>query len=260
MFGKKWLQSSYLILAIVIAVSVLVLGVQNANANENARVNAIEYGNCSHLYAVQPDDTLRDVARVSATTEDFVLSRNDLDSEDDIYPGLVLCLETGDNGLGDGVIPPTGARSGVEVTSVSTDQSVTVRGMNFPEGEGMNVYMFQLGAGSPNVAQLGNITIPSGGTFERSFQIPSDLRFFRNLVIRFRNPDENISASATFINANVERVTPDECAEYYTVRSGDVLSIIAQEQNVSVANLVSINNLMDANVVFPGQMLCLERE
>jgi len=251
MFRKKWLKGPYLILALVVSVSVLVLGVQNAQA--------IEYGNCTHLYAVQPGDTLSDVAKVSATTEDFVLSRNDLASADDIYPGLVLCLESGGNG--GGIIPPTGGpRSGVEVTSVNTDQSVTVRGMNFPASASMNVYMFQLGAGTPNVIQLGTVTIPSDGTFERSFQIPTQLRTFRNLILRFRNPDENVSASATFINANVDRVTPQDCAKYYTVRSGDVLGVIAQEQNVSVSSLVALNNLVDASIVFPGQMLCIQQQ
>jgi hypothetical protein len=259
MLLKKWFQGSHLVLILVIAVSVLGMGVQNAQANVQTRVKAIEYGNCSHLYAVQPGDDLGDIARVSATTEDFVLSRNDLDDADDIYPGLVLCLETADDG--GGIIPPTGGpRSGVEVTNVVTDRSVTVRGMNFPSGTSMNVYIFNRGTSNPNVSQLGDLTIPESGDFERTYQIPSDLRFYRNLVIRFRNPDENVSASTGFVNANVDRITPEECAEYYTVRSGDVLSVIAQEQNVSVDQLVSINNLYDANVVFPGQMLCLERE
>jgi LysM repeat protein len=217
---------------------------------------AINYSNCVQLYAVQPGDTLEDVARVSATTEEFVLSRNDLDSADDLYPGQVLCLE---DGIGDGGIPVTGGgRSGVEVTGVSTDQMVTVRGFNFREGEGVNVYMFQQGVSTPSVVYLGAFTIPSGGTFEREFEIPQELRDFRNLIIRFRNPDENISATATFINADIDRVTPDECAEYYIVRSGDFLSLIAQEVNVTVERLVALNNLVNASVVFPGQMLCID--
>ena len=216
----------------------------------------INYNNCSHLYAVQPGDTLADAARISATTGDFVLSRNDLDSADDIYPGLVLCLEDGPE---NGIIPPAGGeRSGVEVTGVSAGESVSVRGMNFRAGEGLNVYMFQQGMSNPNVVYLGVFTIPAGGTFEREFEIPTELRSFRNLILRFRNPDENISATATFINADVDRVTPDECAEYYTVRSGDSLGLIAQEVNVSVERLIELNNLINANEVFPGQMLCID--
>ncbi len=120
----------------------------------------------------------------------------------------------------------------------------------------MNVYMFQLGVSHPNVVSLGAFTTPSTGNFEHSFQIPSPLRSFRNLIIRFRNPDENLSASATFINAEVDRVTPSECAKYYTVQSGDVLGTIALDTNVTVERLIELNNLVDANVVFPGQLLC----
>jgi hypothetical protein len=144
------------------------------------------------------------------------------------------------------------------VADVSADQAVTVRGMNFPAGERLNVFLFQRGAGNPKIVQLRSIITPAGGEFERSFQIPADLRSFRNLIIRFRNPDENISASATFINADVERITPEECIEHYTVRSGDILSLIAQDVDVPVERLVEINNLIDANLVLPGQMLCIE--
>jgi LysM repeat protein len=233
-------------------------GAEQAGVNSSIEVRpvAINYSNCVQLYAVQPGDTLEDVARVSATTVEFVLSRNDLESGDDLYPGQVLCLEDGNGGNG---IPVTGGeRSGVEVTGVSTDETVTVRGINFPDGEGVNVYMFQQGVSNPNVVYLGVFTIPSGGTFEREFEIPQELRDFRNLIIRFRNPDENISATATFINADVDRVTPKECAEYYIVRSGDFLSLIAQEVNVTVERLVALNNLVNASVVFPGQLLCID--
>lgn len=224
------------------------------NFQNNAQ--AIDYGFCTLLYAVQPGDTLDEIAQISATTENFVLTQNDLEDEDDLFPGLVLCLESGENGF----IPPTGGRSGVEVTDVSTNQRVTVRGTNFPAGESVDVFIFRRGAGNPNVVDLGSITIPANGTFERSFQIPTLLQSYRNLIIRFRNPDENIASSATFINANVERITPDECAEYYTVRSGDILGLVAQDVNVSVERLVEINNLVDANLVLPGQMLCTRVE
>jgi len=233
----------------------LIEGVQDELEIQTS-VQAIDYGNCSFLYAVQPGDSLAEIARIAGTTQNFVRTQNDLDDDDDLFPGLVLCLETGDNGF----IPPTGGRSSVEVTGVSTDRTVSVRGMNFPGGESVNVFIFQRGVENPNVVRLGSITIPADGSFERSFQIPTVLQAYRNLIIRFRNPDENVSASSTFINANIDRITPEECTSYYTVRSGDVLGVIAQELNVSVTRLVEINNLIDANLVLPGQMLCTRVE
>lgn len=226
-----------------------------ATADNTPVLQQIDYRNCTLLYAVQPGDSLEEIAAFSSTTEEVLLSQNNLESADDIYPGMVLCLETNGNSY-----LPTGERSGVEVTDVSPDQAVTVRGVNFPAGENLNVYLFQRGVGNPNIVQMKSIIIPASGEFERSYPIPADLRSFRNLIIRFRNPDENLSASATFVNADVERITPEECAEYYTVRSGDFLSVIAQDFNVRVERLVEINNLIDANLVLPGQMLCIELE
>ncbi|MBN2501594.1 MAG: LysM peptidoglycan-binding domain-containing protein [Anaerolineales bacterium] len=244
-------------------VNVLTAGVDvqalDANLNQNGEASItdnlyINYGNCSQLYAVQPGDSLDEIARISRTTEEFVLNRNGLENESEIFPGLVLCLETAN---GENLIPPkNGVRSGVEVTDVSVDKTVTVRGVNFPAEASMNVYMLVESAADPNVVGLGEIAIPADGTFERQFQIPEELDAFRNLIIRFRNPDENVSATANFINANVERVDPEECIDYVTVRSGDILGTIAQDENVSVQRLMAINNLVDATVVFPGQMLC----
>lgn len=226
-----------------------------AKGNYSPAAQQIDYGNCILLYAVQPGDSLEEIADLAGMTDAMLLAQNDLDSDDDIFTGMVLCLETD----GDGYLPP-GERSGVEVIDVSVDQAVTVRGVNFPAEASLNVYLFQRGVSNPDIIEMDPITIPASGEFTRSYQIPEDLRAFRNLIIRFRNPDENISASATFVNADVERITPDECAEYYTVRSGDFLSTIAQDYDVSVERLVEVNNLIDANLVLPGQMLCLEVE
>ena len=249
MYRNKWSNRHTFILAVAGIIGAASLGSQVTT------VRAIDYRSCAELYAVQPADTLKDIARHSATTEDYVLSRNNLDSESDIYPGLVLCLEDADNG---GIIPSTGGRSGVEVMRVSPGDMVTILGRDFQEGANVNVYMFPFGVRNPHVVSLGSLTIPSSGTFLRSFDIPASLQSSHNLTIRFRNADENVSASTTFVNADVDRITANECAKYYTVRSGDVLGIVAQETNVSVDQLVDINNIIDASVIYPGQMLCTE--
>lgn len=241
-------------LLVLIMIAFLPIGGKAETANITV-LQQIDYRNCSLLYAVQPADDLEEIADFVGISEKVLLSRNNLDSDDEIFTGMVLCLENSRIEF-----PITNDRSGVEVIDVSTDQAITVRGLNFPAGENLNVYIFQRGVGNPDVVQLNSITIPASGEFERSFDIPDDLRSFRNLIIRFRNPDENISASATFVNADVERITPEDCSEYYTVRSGDFLSFIAQEFNVSIERLVEINNLVDANLVLPGQMLCTELE
>jgi LysM repeat protein len=249
----------YLSILGVLALGLLVVGISAGVQTVRAQTEQVDYSDCSVLYAVQPGDTLDEIAEISATTEDNVLSMNFIDSASDIFPGLVLCLESANGGNGGGeIVPPSDSLSGVEVTDVTIDQMVTIRGMEFPESEEMNIYILPFEVDDGQVVNIGSIRIPADGTFERSFRIPEDLRNYRNLIIRFRNADEDVSASTTFINANVDRITPQECAEYYTVQSGDILSGIAQDENVSVTQLVEINNLIDSSTVFPGQMLCTE--
>jgi LysM repeat protein len=43
--------------------------------------------------------------------------------------------------------------------------------------------------------------------------------------------------------------------EYYTVVKGDNLTIIAQRHGVSVNQIVSLNNLQNPNLIYPGQRL-----
>lgn len=43
--------------------------------------------------------------------------------------------------------------------------------------------------------------------------------------------------------------------EYYTVKSGDGLSTIAQKYGTTVAQLVKWNNIKDPNLIYPGQTL-----
>ena len=72
--------------------------IQHSNTGSQV-ASLIDYGNCTHLYAVQTGDTLTEIASISATTVDFVMAKNGLDENTDIYPGLVLCLETGETGV-----------------------------------------------------------------------------------------------------------------------------------------------------------------
>lgn len=46
-----------------------------------------------------------------------------------------------------------------------------------------------------------------------------------------------------------------ESATYYTVQNGDTLSGIAQEYNTSVRKLVELNNIYNADLIYPGQKI-----
>lgn len=48
---------------------------------------------------------------------------------------------------------------------------------------------------------------------------------------------------------------PKATAQYYTVKSGDTLSGIAQKYNTTVRRLVELNNIKNANLIYAGQRL-----
>ena len=45
----------------------------------------------------------------------------------------------------------------------------------------------------------------------------------------------------------------------YTVKPGDTLNKIAQQHNVSVADLIAVNNITNPNLIFPGQVLVIPK-
>lgn len=47
------------------------------------------------------------------------------------------------------------------------------------------------------------------------------------------------------------------CATWYTVKKGDTLAAIASRYRVTVAQLVKLNNIKNANLIYAGQRLCI---
>lgn len=47
------------------------------------------------------------------------------------------------------------------------------------------------------------------------------------------------------------------CALWYTVKRGDTLGTIAARYHVTVAQIVKLNNIKNANLIYPGQRLCI---
>lgn len=47
------------------------------------------------------------------------------------------------------------------------------------------------------------------------------------------------------------------CAVWYTVKKGDTLGAIAARYRVTVAQIVKLNNIKNANLIYPGQRLCI---
>ena len=68
-----------------------------------------------------------------------------------------------------------------------------------------------------------------------------------------KNP--NLIYPGQVLTINTGSGTSTSTNAYYTVKSGDTLSEIAEKYNTSVRRLVELNNIKNANLIYPGQKL-----
>lgn len=68
-----------------------------------------------------------------------------------------------------------------------------------------------------------------------------------------KNP--NLIYPGQVLTINTGSGTNTSSNTYYTVKSGDTLSEIAEKYNTSVRRLVELNNIKNANLIYPGQKL-----
>jgi len=244
---------SALLMVIVIVLSLSGL----AAAPARAQSAAINYSSCTTLYAVQPGDTLYSIAARFGTNANNLLDLNDLQYASQIFPGLVICISQ----AGGVILPPTGGESaqpGLRVVSVRAGQNVTVEGVDFPAGVYYVAQMLNYRASDAQIIQAGGITIPQGGSFQQTFDIPQGLKNVERLRIRLAS-SRGPAASAVFNNTG-DQTMLESCSQYYTVRSGDTLSQIAASFGVSLSDLLELNTIADRSVIFPGQRLCIRGE
>ena len=64
------------------------------------------------------------------------------------------------------------------------------------------------------------------------------------------------TAAAT-VTATAPNVPPAGGTRFYTVRSGDMLGLIAMAHGTTIQELAALNNLADPNRIYPGQVLIL---
>lgn len=73
-----------------------------------------------------------------------------------------------------------------------------------------------------------------------------------------------VDAASTWTARTVEQVKADFSkagnSESYTIKYGDTLGVIAKAANVGVNDLVKINNIENANLIFPGTTLTFEKD
>ena len=72
---------------------------------------------------------------------------------------------------------------------------------------------------------------------------------------RLQSAGYDYNAIQSLVNQKLSGGNSQSAATYYTVRSGDNLTFIAQRFGTTVDQLVSWNNIKNANLIYPGQKL-----
>lgn len=215
--------------------------------------------NCTLLYAVQPGETLRAIAqRFGVTLNDIYLMNPVLRSSERIIPGLVLCLsEDSDAVLPEEIGSQPPAQPGISVIRVDSGRAVTIQGINFPGNTRFTARMSPYGLANAPSYNVAEFTTPSDGSFVQQFAIPAQIKAATRILIRIENTTLRLAAASVFRNIATSGIPAENCEEFYTVRGGDTLTKIAQRFGIPVQRLIELNDLLDINVIYPGQRLCI---
>jgi len=76
----------------------------------------------------------------------------------------------------------------ISIVSVDPDKSVTIRTANYPVNDTFNVYMNYFGTRGIDGTKVTSIDSGSGGSFEKTFEIPDNLKGLAQIAIRLESP------------------------------------------------------------------------
>jgi LysM repeat protein len=88
------------------------------------------------------------------------------------------------------------------IVSVSRNNTVTIRGVNFPSSDHFNVTMSRMGQRGLNGFRVASYATGDGGTFTATFDIPSELDGLRQISIRLESPSSGYFAYNWFYNTS----------------------------------------------------------
>ena len=171
---KGLYKSIFSFLAIIIVLAGLGLGAKPASADGGLV--------CTEYHTVQRGEYLVKIANMYGVSWRWLADINDLVTPSKIYPGQKLCVavETGSTTP----TPPTFKIPTFSIKSVVKNETVTINTSNFPANTSFAVLMGKMGTRGVNGIKVDTIASGSGGSFTKTFQIPSELEGLSQIAIR----------------------------------------------------------------------------
>lgn len=217
------------------------------------------------IYVVQSGDTMFLIAqRFGIPLQRLIEANPQVTNPNIIYPGQSLCIPSATLGCMPGMTIYTVVRGdtlyqiaqrfGVSLNAlISANPQITNPNLIFPG----QVICIPTPVGPPQCTNGFIYTVAAGDTLYRIAQrygITLDMLIRANPQIS--NPD--------MINVG-QRICvpfpmpPATCSgRYYTIRSGDTLTTIAQANGITVSAILAANpQIADANRIFAGQVICI---
>lgn len=115
----------------------------------------------------------------------------------------------------------------ISITSVETDEEVTVQTHNFPADKEFIVLMGKIGTRGVNGIEVTRIDSGDGGSFSETFEIPEELQGDYQIAIRLQTPDGIFYAYNWFYN-NTEK------PEVYTGIPTFTITEVVEDESVTI--------------------------
>ncbi|WP_461240051.1 LysM peptidoglycan-binding domain-containing protein [Paucilactobacillus sp. N302-9] len=185
----------------------------------------------STYYTVKSGDTLSGIANKYSTSAATLASINGISNPNKIYIGQNILVSKGSSS--------SSSASNTNKTTTTTTPSKTTSTATYTVKSG------------DTLSAIANSHSTSVSALTSLNKISNPNKIYVGQVLKLKAA----STSSTTTKPTTTTSTTSSSSASYTVKSGDTLSAIANKLGTSVANLVKVNNISNANLIMVGQVL-----
>jgi LysM repeat protein len=139
---------------------------------------------CTQWYTVKSGDTLYKIGLKFGVSWTYLAKINHISNPSKIYTGQTLCVSTTSSGTSSGTTSGYAGYPYFFIQSVSRNNSVTIKGYNYPANTKFDVYMGPYGTKGTGGYYVTSFNSGKGGTIAKTFPIPPELVGSTKIAIR----------------------------------------------------------------------------